>query len=98
MRWFPQDGFARKNLGAALSQMGQLEAAQHHLKAAVTLLPSDALAWLNLAMNLEQSGVTTKAEIAYQHFIMLDPGGNLAEKAEAGRNRITQLKFRKEGG
>jgi tetratricopeptide (TPR) repeat protein len=94
----PQDGFARKNLGAALSQTGQLDEARDHLKAAVVLLPSDAQAWLNLAMNLEQSGVTAEAEIAYQRVIDLDPGGHLAEKAEAARNRITQVKFRKDGG
>lgn len=94
----PQDGFARKNLGAALSQTGQLDKARDHLKAAVVLLPSDPQAWLNLAMNLEQSGVTVEAEIAYQRVIVLDPGGNLAEKAEAARNRITQVKFREESG
>ncbi len=94
----PQDAFARKNLGAALSQTGQLAEARDHLKAAVVLLPSDAQAWLNLAMNLEQSVVTAEAETAYQRVITLDPGGHLAEKAEAGRNRITQAKFRKAGG
>ena len=94
----PQDAFARKNLGAALSQTGQLDEARDHLKAAVVLLPSDAQAWLNLAMNLEQSGVPAEAETAYQRVITLDPGGHLAEKAEAGRNRITQAKFRKAGG
>jgi len=94
----PQDPYAHKNLGAALSQTGQLDEARDHLKAAVVLLPSDAQAWLNLAMNLEQSGVTAEAEIAYQRVITLDPGGHLAEKAEAGRNRITQAKFRKAGG
>jgi len=31
------------------------------------MLPSDAQAWLNLAMNLEQSGVTAVAETAYQN-------------------------------
>ena len=94
----PQDAFARKNLGAALSQTGQLDEARDHLKSAVVLLPSDAQAWLNLAMNLEQSGVTAEAETAYQRVIALDPGGHLAEKAEAGRNRITQARFRKAGG
>jgi tetratricopeptide (TPR) repeat protein len=94
----PQDPFARKNLGAALSQTGQLAEARDHLKAAVVLLPSDAQAWLNLAMNLEQSGVVAEAETAYQRVITLDPGGHLAEKAEAGRNRITQVKFRNAGG
>ncbi len=94
----PHDGFARKNLGAALSQTGQLDKAREHLKAAVVLLPSDPQAWLNLAMNMEQSGVTAEAEIAFQRVIVLDPGGNLAEKAEAARNRITQANFRKEGG
>jgi tetratricopeptide (TPR) repeat protein len=94
----PQDAFARKNLGAALSQTGQLDEARDHLKVAVVLLPSDAQAWLNLAMNLEQSGVTAEAETAYQRVITLDPGGHLAEKAEAGRNRITAGKFRKAGG
>jgi tetratricopeptide (TPR) repeat protein len=94
----PQDAFARKNLGAALSQAGQLDEARDHLKAAVVRLPSDAQAWLNLAMNLEQSGVSSEAETAYQRVITLDPGGHLAEKAEAGRNRITQVKFRKAGG
>lgn len=93
-----QDPFAHKNLGAALSQTGELDEARDHLKAAVMLLPSDAQAWLNLAMNLEQSGVTAEAETAYQRVITLDPGGHLAEKAEAGRNRITQVKFREAGG
>jgi Flp pilus assembly protein TadD len=94
----PQDAFARKNLGAALSQTGHLDEARDHLKAAVVLLPSDPQAWLNLAMNLEQSGVNAEAETAYQRVISLDPGGHLAEKAEAGRNRLTQVKFRKSGG
>jgi len=94
----PQDPFARKNLGAALSQTGQLTEARDHLKATVVLLPSDAQAWLNLAMNLEQSGVAAEAETAYQRVITLDHGGHLAEKAEAARNRITQVKFRKAGG
>ncbi len=94
----PQDPFAHKNLGAALSHSGQLDEARDHLKAAVVPLPSDAQAWLNLGMNLEQSGVTAEAETAYQRVITLDPGGHLAEKAEAGRNRITQVKFRNVGG
>ena len=94
---YPQDPFAHKNLGAALSKSGQLDEARDHLKAAVALLPSDAKAWLNLAMNLEQSGVTAEAETAYQRVIVLDPGGHLAEKAEVGRNRITLVKFRKDG-
>jgi hypothetical protein len=42
--------------------------------------------------------VTAEAETAYQRVITLDPGGHLAEKAEAGRNRITRAKFRKAGG
>ena len=94
----PQDSFARKNLGAALSQTGRLDDALGHLQAAVVLLPGDAQAWLNLAMNLEQSAVIAEAETAYQRVINLDPGGHLAEKAEAGRNRITRVKFRKAGG
>ena len=93
----PQDAFARKNLEAVLSQTGHLDEASDHLKAAVVLLPSDAQAWLNLAMNLEQSGVTAEAETAYQRVIALDPGGHLAKKTEAGRNRITRAKFRKAG-
>jgi Flp pilus assembly protein TadD len=94
----PQDAFARKNLGAALSQTGQLAEARDHLKAAVVLLPSDAQAWLNLAMNLEQSGETEVANTAYTQVMQLDPGGRFGELAELGRNRITELGFRKAGG
>ena len=94
----PSDALSRKNLGAALSQTGHLDEARDHLKASVVMLPSDAQAWLNLAANLEQSGTMAEAETAYQRVITLDPGGHLAEKAEAGRNRITQVRFRNTGG
>lgn len=92
-----QDGFARKNLGAALSQAERLDDSPGHLKAAVVLLPSDAQAWLNLAMNLEQSGEAAEAEIAYQRVMALAPGSQLSEKAELGRNRITTASFREAG-
>ena len=62
------------------------------------LLPSDAQAWLNLAMNLEQSGETEEANTAYTQVMQLDPGGRFGELAELGRNRITELGFRKAGG
>ena len=94
----PQDAFAHKNLGASLSQTGQLAEARDHLKAAVVLLPSDAQAWLNLGMNLEQSGEMAEAETAYQRVMTLDPAGALGELAELGRNRITEMTFRKAGG
>ena len=42
-------------------------------------------------------GTTAEAETAYQRVIALDPGGHLAKKTEAGRNRITRAKFRKAG-
>ena len=94
----PQDAFAQKNLGAALSQSGQLAEARDHLKTAVVLLPSDAQVWLNLGMNLEQSGEMGEAETAYQRVMTLDPAGSLGELAELGRNRITETSFRKAGG
>jgi tetratricopeptide (TPR) repeat protein len=84
-----QDALARKNLGAALSQTGKLEEGLVHLKAAVVLMPDDAEAWLNLAMNLEESGETGEANIAYGRVIALDQVGSLAERAEQARNRIT---------
>ena len=89
---------SRKNLGAALSQTGHLDEARDHLQAAVVMLPSDAQAWLNLALNLEQSGVMAEAETAYQRVMSLDPAGSLGELAELGRNRITERQFRKTGG
>jgi Flp pilus assembly protein TadD len=92
-----QDGLARKNLGAALSQTGKLEDGLIHLKAAVVLMPEDAEAWLNLAMNLEETGETGEASIAYGRVIALDPAGSLAERAEQGRNRITNSGLRKVG-
>ena len=95
---YPQDAFAHKNLGAALSQTGQLSEARDHLKVAVDLLPDDAQVWLNLGMNLEQSGEMAEAETAYQRVMTLDPAGRLCELAELGRNRITEISFRKAGG
>jgi tetratricopeptide (TPR) repeat protein len=94
----PQDGLARKNLGAALAQSGRLEEASDHLKAAVVLLPSDPEAWLNLAMHLEQSGEPAEAQTAYRQVMTLAPGSQLSEKAELGRSRITTANFRKDGG
>ena len=53
------------------------------------LRPEDAEVWLNLAMNLEESGETGEANIAYGRVIALDQVGSLAERAEQARNRIT---------
>ena len=47
-----------------------------HLKAAVGMLPSDAHARLNLAMNLEQSGVTAVAEPLTSSVMTLDAEAN----------------------
>lgn len=90
------DGFARKNLGAALSQTGKLAEGLVHLKAALVLMPEEA--WLNLAMNLEESGETGEANIAYGRVIALDQVGSLAERAEQARNRITNRGLHEAGG
>ncbi len=50
-------------------------------------------------MNLEQSGVTAEAEIAYQRVIALDPGGHLAEKGlKPDATGSRGARFRKDGG
>lgn len=60
-------------------------------------MQDDAETWLNLAMNLEESGETAEAEIAYSRVIALAPAGTMAERAEQDRNRITRRKFREHG-
>jgi len=54
------------------------------------MLPSDAQAWLNPAMNLEQSGVTAVAETAYQRqrVMTLDAMAGLPPIHQPGMARI----------
>ncbi len=98
IRHDPNDGHARKNLGAALSRLGQHQEGKEHLMLASMLLPQDPQVWLNLAMNLEESGSGKESAVFYRKVISLDPGGRISEVAETGLNRITSDTFREKGG
>lgn len=94
----PRNGYAQMNLGAILSRAGRAADGVVHLQQATQLLPSDPQAWLNLAMGLEETGNLDVAAAAYKQVLVLDPTGQLSQRAEEGRSRITEITFRNRGG
>jgi tetratricopeptide (TPR) repeat protein len=94
----PQNGYAQMNLGAILSRAGHAADGVVHCQQATQLLPSDPQAWLNLAMGLEETGSLDAAAAAYNQVLVLDPTGQLAQRAEEGRSRIAGIAFRNRGG
>lgn len=78
--------------------MGQHQEGKEHLMTASMLLPHDPQVWLNLAMNLEDSGSGKEAAVFYRKVISLDSGGRISEVAETGLNRITSSTFRETPG
>lgn len=94
----PIDGYSHKNLGALLSKAGAPNEALKHLRLATQLLPTAPDTWYNLAATLEQCGMLDDADEAYEKVISLDATGSIAHRAEAGRSRIVEINFRKNGG
>lgn len=94
----PNDGYARRTLGAVMAQAGQdPEKAVEHLRAASRLLPDDPETWHNLGRVLEQLGELDEADRAYLKVIDLTPAGQTRELAERGRSRIAEASFRSAG-
>lgn len=60
-------------LGVAYGQVNRIEDSVNVLRAAVTADPDLPLAWLNLAVSLEQAGRPTEAEAAYREAIRVQP-------------------------
>ena len=94
----PKDGYSHKNLGAILARLSFTDLATEHLRLATQLLASDPQPWLNLAGVLEQIGELDNADEAYEKVISIDPTGTLAKRAEEGRTRISEIRFREQGG
>src|SRR4029450_6887324 len=69
----PRDVDTMLALGVAAGQRGQLQESIGWFTRATEIRPELPLAWLNLAVSLEQSGDVTRAESAYREAIRWQP-------------------------
>jgi Flp pilus assembly protein TadD len=94
----PDDAYARKNLGAMLSEEeATLDEAILHLQIAVEFMPKDQQAWFALGHACECKGKTKHADGHYQRVLHIDPTSQLAEMARQGLSRISERSFRETG-
>ena len=91
----PDDGHARKNLGALMAKEGMdlAEAADHMSRAAI-LLPNDPQVWFNLGKLQEELAHLDAAHQAYQRVIDLNPASEIAERAKASKSRLVSDAFK----
>jgi len=97
----PDNGYALRNLGAVLMQLGRnKDDAIRYLSRAVEALPNDQQAWCGLGQARMDSGDFDNADVAFRRVIDLQPHTPMAEMAKEMRSRIAQQNFRrrKEGG
>ncbi|MCX7171615.1 MAG: tetratricopeptide repeat protein [Proteobacteria bacterium] len=73
----PGDAETHNNLGAALNEQGQSQAAETSLRRALELDPNSAEARCNLGAALEEQGRLADAEVSYRHSLKIKP--NFAE-------------------
>jgi len=72
-RSWPHDGLVESNLGAALAQSGNIEAALRSFERATELDPTLIDAWFNLGSALEMRGDATGAHAAFTAVLELNP-------------------------
>lgn len=94
----PDDGHARKNLGALMGREGlNLAEAADHLARAAILLPNDPQVWFNLGKLQEELNQPDTAHQAYQRVINLNPASEIADRAKAAKSRLTSKAFNDSG-
>ena len=92
----PDNGYALRNLGAVLMQLGRdKEDAVRYLKRATELLPEDQQAWYGLAGAQMETGDTASADESFIKVIEIQPFSPIAGTAKEMRSRIAQQNFRK---
>jgi Flp pilus assembly protein TadD len=79
----PKDKQAHYNLGACLSDAGQLDEAAAEIKAATALDGKYALAWRRLASVELKRGQCAAARVAFAEFFRLAPKQSRAEADQA---------------
>jgi tetratricopeptide (TPR) repeat protein len=73
VRCTSNNSMMENNLGAALTERGELDAAVEHLGKAVKILPSDAKAHLNLGIVLARQGKSAEAIRSYRFALAYGP-------------------------
>jgi tetratricopeptide (TPR) repeat protein len=95
----PDNGYALRNLGAVLMQLGRdKEDALRYLSRATQLLPEDQQAWFGLAGAQMETGDSASADQSYIKAIEIQPFNPMAGMAKEMRSRIAQENFRRAAG
>jgi tetratricopeptide (TPR) repeat protein len=95
----PDNGYALRNLGAVLLQLGpDQQDALRYLTRAVEVLPTDQQSWFGLAQAQSESGDDDAADASLRRVIELQPYSPIADMAKQIRSRIAQKGFRKAAG
>lgn len=91
----PDNGYALRNLGAVLLQIGRdREDSLRYLRRAVSLMPEDQQAWFGVAQAELAAGDLEQADLALKKVIGIQPYNSIAESAKDMRTRIAQQNFR----
>jgi tetratricopeptide (TPR) repeat protein len=94
----PEDAYARKNLGAMLSEEeASLDEAILHLQRAIEYMPKDQQAWFALGRAYERKSEIREADDHYRQVLHINPTSQLAEMARQGLSRISERHFRETG-
>ncbi len=92
----PDNGYALRNLGAALMQSGGDKTdTLRYLQRSVERLPRDQAAWFGLAQAQMNAGDSHDADTSLIKVIELQPYTPIADMAKQMRSNITQENFRK---
>jgi len=91
----PDNGYALRNLGAVLMQLGDSgRDALRYLERAVELLPEDQQAWFGLAQAQMKTEDVTAADKSLMKVIEVQPYTQIASTAKQMRSEIAQKNFR----
>jgi Flp pilus assembly protein TadD len=91
----PDNGFALRNLGAILMQLGRdQDDAHRYLRRSAELMPDDQQAWLGLAQVQMADEDFEDADESLIRCINIQPFSQFAEIAKEMRSRIAQQNFR----
>jgi tetratricopeptide (TPR) repeat protein len=92
----PDNGYALRNLGAALMKSGGDKGdTLRYLQRAVELLPQDQQSWFGLAQAQMNAGDSNSADATLTKVIEIQPYTPIAETAKEMRSSIAQENFRK---